>query len=582
MPRVGTARDGRVRPCRSRTPSPSSIGRTPLVRLGRIAEGTGGADPRQARVVQPGRLGQGPHRPGDDRGRRGRGPPGAGHERHRRAHLGQHRHRPRLRRGGQGLPLHPHDARDDERGAAHAAARLRRRAGAHAGRRGHARRHRQGRGDRRGTPRAPSCPQQFQNPANPEVHRRTTAEEIWADTDGAVDILVAGVGTGGSITGVAEVLSERRPGFRAIAVEPADSPVLSGGHARARTRSRGSAPASCPGVLNTDVYDEVIDLSPPTTPSRCRAGWRARRASSCGISAGANVWAALEVGPAARERRKADRHVPLRHGRALSDDAALRRGLRRPPLAESRRGSSPDGQEGTAASESRRPTRARRSQAAQRGRSTRPSWPASQIELVKMHEWVRHTGLQAAGDLRGARRRRQGRGHQAHHREPQPAHLPRGGPARADRARADASGTSSATSRTCRRGGEIVLFDRSWYNRAGVERVMGFCTEEEYREFLRTCPEFERMLIRSGHHPGQVLVLGERRGAGAPLPGPHRRPDQALEAQPDGPRSRASAGSSTRGPRTRCSPTPTPSRRRGTWSRPTTSGAPASTASATC
>ena len=67
--------------------------------------------------------------------------------------------------------------------------------------------------------------------------------------------------------------------------------------------------------------------------------------------------------------------------------------------------------------------------------------------------------------------------------------------------------------------GEIVLFDRSWYNRAGVERVMGFCTEEEYQEFLRACPEFERMLVRSGHHPRQVLVLGQRRGAGAPLPG---------------------------------------------------------------
>jgi polyphosphate kinase len=66
--------------------------------------------------------------------------------------------------------------------------------------------------------------------------------------------------------------------------------------------------------------------------------------------------------------------------------------------------------------------------------------------------------------------------------------------------------------------GEIVLFDRSWYNRAGVERVMGFCTEEEYQEFFRTCPEFERMLVRSGIDPDQVLVLGERRGAGAPLP----------------------------------------------------------------
>ena len=78
--------------------------------------------------------------------------------------------------------------------------------------------------------------------------------------------------------------------------------------------------------------------------------------------------------------------------------------------------------------------------------------------------------------------------------------------------------------------GEIVLFDRSWYNRAGVERVMGFCTDDEYQEFLRSCPEFERMLVRSGIIARQVLVLGQRRGAGAPLPEPHRRPDQALEA----------------------------------------------------
>ena len=84
--------------------------------------------------------------------------------------------------------------------------------------------------------------------------------------------------------------------------------------------------------------------------------------------------------------------------------------------------------------------------------------------------------------------------------------------------------------------GEVVLFDRSWYNRAGVERVMGFCTEEEYQEFMRSCPEFERMLVRVGDRAHQVLVLGLRRGAGAALPGAPRRPDAALEAQPDGPR----------------------------------------------
>ena len=89
-------------------------------------------------------------------------------------------------------------------------------------------------------------PMQFSNPANPEIHRRTTAEEIWGDLDGEVDAFVAGVGTGGTITGVGQVLKERRPDVQVIAVEPAASPVLSGGAARARTRSRGSAPASCP------------------------------------------------------------------------------------------------------------------------------------------------------------------------------------------------------------------------------------------------------------------------------------------------------------------------------------------------
>ncbi len=98
--------------------------------------------------------------------------------------------------------------------------------------------------------------------------------------------------------------------------------------------------------------------------------------------------------------------------------------------------------------------------------------------------------------------------------------------------------------------GEIVLFDRSWYNRAGVEHVMGFCTDDEYREFLRSCPLFEEMLVRSGIHPHQILVLGQRRGAGAPLLRAHAQPDQALEAQSRWISKRASAGWSIRGPRT--------------------------------
>jgi cysteine synthase A len=136
-------------------------------------------------------------------------------------------------------------------------------------------------------------PQQFQNPANPEVHRRTTAEEIWADTDGLVDVLVAGVGTGGSITGVAEVLAERRPGFRAVAVEPADSPVLSGGQPGPH-KIQGIGAGFVPRVLNTEVYDEVITCTADDAFATSRRLAR-EEGILCGISAGANVWAALEL-----------------------------------------------------------------------------------------------------------------------------------------------------------------------------------------------------------------------------------------------------------------------------------------------
>ncbi len=134
-------------------------------------------------------------------------------------------------------------------------------------------------------------PQQFQNPANPEVHRRTTAEEIWADTGGEVDVLVAGVGTGGSITGVAEVLRERRPGFRAVAVEPADSPVLSGG-APGPHKIQGIGAGFVPGVLNTEVYDEVVTCTAEDAFTTAR-GLARDEGILCGISAGANVWASL-------------------------------------------------------------------------------------------------------------------------------------------------------------------------------------------------------------------------------------------------------------------------------------------------
>jgi len=136
-------------------------------------------------------------------------------------------------------------------------------------------------------------PQQFENPANPEVHRRTTAEEIWRDTDGEVDALVAGVGTGGTITGVAQAIKERKPSFRAIAVEPVDSPVLSGGEP-APHKIQGIGAGFVPGVLRTDLVDEILTV---THEDAGRASRRLAREEGIlvGISAGANVHAALEV-----------------------------------------------------------------------------------------------------------------------------------------------------------------------------------------------------------------------------------------------------------------------------------------------
>jgi cysteine synthase A len=136
-------------------------------------------------------------------------------------------------------------------------------------------------------------PQQFENPANPEVHARTTAEEIWRDTDGEVDIFVAGVGTGGTITGVSEIIKKRRPSFRAIAVEPADSPVLSGG-APGPHKIQGIGAGFVPEVLRMELVDEVIQARHED------AGVMARRLAReegilVGISAGAALWAALKV-----------------------------------------------------------------------------------------------------------------------------------------------------------------------------------------------------------------------------------------------------------------------------------------------
>jgi cysteine synthase A len=136
-------------------------------------------------------------------------------------------------------------------------------------------------------------PQQFKNPANPEIHRLTTAEEIWRDTDGRVDILVAGVGTGGTITGISEVLKQKKPGFKAIAVEPAASPVLSGGKPGPH-KIQGIGAGFVPDVFKREVVDEIIQVTNEN------AGTTARRLAKeegilAGISSGAATWAAIEV-----------------------------------------------------------------------------------------------------------------------------------------------------------------------------------------------------------------------------------------------------------------------------------------------
>ncbi|HVO68892.1 MAG TPA: cysteine synthase A [Aggregatilineaceae bacterium] len=136
-------------------------------------------------------------------------------------------------------------------------------------------------------------PQQFQNPANPEVHRRTTAEEIWRDTDGQVDIFVAGVGTGGTITGVGEVLKARKPSVRVIAVEPAASPVLSGGQKGAHP-IQGIGAGFVPEVLNTKIYDEVITVQNEDALTTARR-MATQEGLLVGISSGAATWAAIQV-----------------------------------------------------------------------------------------------------------------------------------------------------------------------------------------------------------------------------------------------------------------------------------------------
>ena len=136
-------------------------------------------------------------------------------------------------------------------------------------------------------------PNQFKNPANPRIHRETTAEEIWRDTEGKVDILVAGVGTGGTITGVSQVIKPRKPSFKAVAVEPAGSPVLSGGQ-KGPHKIQGIGAGFVPEVLDQSLLDEVVTVSNDDAFETAR-NLAKMEGIVCGISSGAAVWAAIEV-----------------------------------------------------------------------------------------------------------------------------------------------------------------------------------------------------------------------------------------------------------------------------------------------
>jgi cysteine synthase A len=145
-------------------------------------------------------------------------------------------------------------------------------------------------------------PQQFKNPANPEIHRKTTAEEIWRDTEGQIDIFVAGVGTGGTITGVGEIIKQRKPDFKVVAVEPAASPVLSGG-SPAPHKIQGIGAGFVPDVLNRNIIDEIIKVENEDAIKTARRV-ALEEGILCGISSGAALWAALKIASRSENKNK--------------------------------------------------------------------------------------------------------------------------------------------------------------------------------------------------------------------------------------------------------------------------------------